>query len=111
MFSWIHIHDLACAIEFIYNNNTINGACNLVTPNAITNSIFMKTVRTTLKKPFGIPMPTWLLKFGAMLIGTEVELILKSRWVYPTKLLQAGFTFKYNTIEEACEEIIKQGKT
>ncbi len=108
MFSWIHIHDLARTILFIYQNNNIEGVCNLVTPNAITNNTFMQTVRKSLQKPFGLSMPTWLLKFGAVLIGTELELILKSRWVYPTKLLQAGFVFEYNTIEEACEEIVKK---
>jgi hypothetical protein len=36
------------------------------------------------------------------------ELILKSRWVYPAKLLQSGFVFKYNVLEQALADIIRQ---
>jgi NAD dependent epimerase/dehydratase family enzyme len=48
------------------------------------------------------------LEAGAKFIGTETELILKSRWVYPAKLLQSGFTFRYNELEHALVNIIRQ---
>lgn len=34
-----------------------------------------------------------MLKIGATLIGTETELLLKNRKVYPEKLLNLGFDF------------------
>jgi len=42
---------------------------------------------------FGLPSPAVLLEAGAFLIGTETELILKSRWVLPTKAVEEGFEF------------------
>jgi len=32
-------------------------------------------------------------EIGAVIIKTETELILKSRWVVPEKLLEAGYVF------------------
>ena len=107
MFSWIHEEDVARAIEFLYQNNNAEGAFNIVSPSAISNKKLMSVLRTKMKKIFGIPTPKFLLKFGAKLIGTETELILKSRWVYPAKLLEAGFKFNFETIEIACDEILK----
>ena len=47
-----------------------------------------------------------MLKIGAILIGTETELILKSRWVLPAKILETGFTFKYPLLKDALADII-----
>lgn len=108
MFSWIHIEDLYQIILFLQENKELNGAFNCATPNPITNSVLMQTFRKTMNVKFGLPSPKFLLEIGARLIKTETELILKSRWVIPEKLLQAGFTFKYPTIDKALENIIKQ---
>ncbi len=54
----------------------------------------------------GLPMPVWMLKIGAVLIKTETELILKSRWVIPERLLEAGFRFKYFSIDKALKNIL-----
>ena len=61
----------------------------------------MQKVREKLKMPIGISQPKWLLEIGAWLINTETELLLKSRWVYPEKLINEGFEFKYKRIEVA----------
>jgi uncharacterized protein len=106
MFSWIHEADFAEAILFLSKNNNAKDAVNIVSPNAVTNNILMQTIRQKMKKPFGIPTPIWLLKFGAILIGTETELILKSRWVYPKKLMDLGFNFNFENINAACEDIL-----
>ncbi|MES2616596.1 MAG: TIGR01777 family oxidoreductase [Bacteroidota bacterium] len=99
-FSWVHIEDVYKSIRFIIDS-TLEGPVNIVSPNAITNKAMMKAMRKNIGIQFGIPQPEWLLKFGAMLIGTEAELILKSRWVYPERLLDAGFQFKYTNIDGA----------
>ncbi|HEY6902292.1 MAG TPA: DUF1731 domain-containing protein, partial [Puia sp.] len=55
-----------------------------------------------------LPAPAWLLRLGALLIGTETELILKSRWVVPTKLLETGFTFQYARVDAALRSIVRK---
>jgi NAD dependent epimerase/dehydratase family enzyme len=67
----------------------------------------MKALRQALKIPCGIPIGRRLLAFGAMLIGTETELVLKSRNVIPQRLYESGFTFEYPTIRRALKDLIK----
>ena len=67
---------------------------NVTAPNPIKNLDFMKNLRKKLKIPFGIPSPVWLLEIMSIFIKTETELLLKSRNVYPEKLIKCGFVFK-----------------
>jgi uncharacterized protein (TIGR01777 family) len=106
MFSWIHIDDVCLAIAFLINNKNATGSYNICSPNPIANSTFMKQLRAKHNIPFGIPQPKWLLEFGARLIKTETELILKSRYVIPKKLLNDGYVFKFENIQDCLEEII-----
>ncbi|HVU99231.1 MAG TPA: TIGR01777 family oxidoreductase [Puia sp.] len=105
MFSWVHIEDVARAIEWFLDHSELEGTYNLSSPMPVTNRFFMSTLRKTAGRRFGLPMPAPLLKLGAALIGTETELLLKSRWVVPTRLLQTGFRFRYEKLEEAVCEI------
>lgn len=59
-----------------------------------------------MNMPIGLPTPKWLLEIGAVIIKTETELILKSRWVIPETLLKAGYVFKYPTLNEALKDIL-----
>ena len=104
--SWLHDEDFCRVIEFALKNEQVSGVYNVATPNAVTNAELMKTLRQVCKIPFGLPTPVWLLTIGAALIQTEPELLLKSRWVIPTKLSQAGFTFKYPQLKMALENTI-----
>ena len=108
MYSWIHIEDLCRIVEWSYEHQDMEGAYNCSAPNAVTNEAFMKTLRQATGHVLGLRAPAWLLECGAKLLGTETELILKSRWVYPARLLQSGFTFRYNKLEHALANIIRQ---
>jgi uncharacterized protein len=66
----------------------------------------MKILRDKLKIPFGIPSPTFLLEIGTLFLQTETELLLKSRNVYPERLLNYGFRFRFETVEEALGELV-----
>ena len=105
-FSWIHEQDFVSAVDFIIANESLNGAINISSPNPINNDNFMRSLRDAIHMPFGIPIPSWLLEIGAILIRTETELILKSRWVIPKRLLNAGFKFKYSKIDEAFADLL-----
>jgi len=105
-FSWLHIEDLLEIVLFVQKQKEITGVLNCSSPNPIDNNYLMKILRQTMHQKIGLPSPTWLLEIGAVLIQTETELILKSRWVLPERLLQSGFTFKYPTIEPALTNIL-----
>lgn len=106
MFSWIHIEDVFNIIQFVQQNERIHGAINTAAPNPETNRSFMQKFRKWMHMPLGLPTPTWLLKIGAVIIKTETELILKSRWVIPETLLNAGYIFKYPTLDAALNDIL-----
>lgn len=105
-FSWLHIEDLYRIIKFLVANERLNGVFNCSAPNPVSNSEFMKELRKIIKPAFHLSSSRLLLEVGAYIIRTETELILKSRWVIPSKLLEAGFTFKYPTIDKALQNIL-----
>jgi uncharacterized protein (TIGR01777 family) len=106
MFSWIHLQDFCTSVEFILKNENLSGPVNMSAPFPLTNSKFMKALRTAVGRSFGLPIPKFLLEFGARIIKTETELILKSRFVIPEKLNEAGFEFQYPSAEQALRSLI-----
>lgn len=103
--SWIHINDYCRAVDHIINTTYLEGAVNITTPTPVSNKTFMSKLRKNLGMPFGMPQPKFLLELGAFLLGTETELLLKSRNVYPERLLKSDFQFTYNTLDEALYEL------
>lgn len=106
MFSWVHEEDVVRMIQWLVERPGSDGIYNCVAPNAISNAKFMKSLRIISKNRIGLPAPATLLELGAFFIGTETELMLKSRWAYPGRALLEGFKFKYNTVDAALKEII-----
>jgi uncharacterized protein (TIGR01777 family) len=106
-FSWIHEIDFAQSIAFILDHASLEGPINIVAPSPSTNSKLMKLMRNYLQIPFGLPASKGLLEIGARIIRTETELILKSRNVIPTRLLDAGYSFSYCTLETALKNLLK----
>lgn len=45
---------------------------------------------------FGLPAPKWMFEIGTLAMGTETELILKSRWVQGSRLKNEGFEFRWS---------------
>lgn len=106
--SWIHEEDTARSIEWLLDHPEIKGVVNCTAPEAVKNHVFMRSIRKAFGRSFGLPAPVWLLAIGAKIIGTETELILKSRWVKPTILINNGFDFRYGKIDEAMTELSRQ---
>lgn len=104
--SWIHEYDFARATEFIIEKEMI-GTVNVVAPNPVRNKDFMKQLRKTIGIPIGLPTPFLLLKLGARIIGTEPELVMKSRNVIPERLLQKGFKFEFDTLYKTLQNLTR----
>ncbi len=104
--SWIHELDVIRITEWIAGHPQLEGVFNCTAPNPVKNNDFMAMLRKARKFPFGLPTPAWLLNIGATIIGTEPELILKSRWVLPKRLIDSGFEFQYNEAEKAIQSLI-----
>lgn len=107
-FSWIHMEDLFRIVVFLQQHPELEGVFNASAPHPVTNRELMASLRRAMGVPIGLPAPRWMLELGARLIRTETELVLKSRWVLPERLLREGFTFKYDTLDGALEEIVSR---
>lgn len=106
MFSWIHVEDLFQIILFIQEWESLEGVFNCTSPNPVTNRELMATMRKVMHRKGGLPASTWMLNLGARVIRTEPELVLKSRWVIPNRLIKEGFMFKYGRLEQALQHIL-----
>jgi len=104
--SWVHEHDAARCTEWLLQNPDLNGVFNCTAPQPIKNKAFMGIIRKAAHVAFGLPAPAWLLGIGAIVIGTETELILKSRWVVPKNLTDKGFVFQFPDPETAISNIL-----
>ncbi|POH60195.1 TIGR01777 family oxidoreductase [Arthrobacter glacialis] len=104
-YSWIHVEDLFRAVVFLHEHRQITGPVNIAAPEVVTNKELMAAVRAANRVPFGLPTPAWLLKIGAVVIRTETELVLKSRWVSSGKLQDAGFIWQYPDLARALADI------
>lgn len=109
-FSWMHERDFCRSIDFLITHDHLHGVFNLCSPNPITNETFMGILRAVMQTRIGLPLSKPLLQFGAFLIRTETELILKSRKVYPQRLADNKFVFEFPDLKSALVDLCQHGK-
>lgn len=110
-FSWIHIRDFCRIVDWMITNNATSGIYNLASPNPVTNNMFMNALCKAMHVPMGINLPVWMLTIGAIFIRTQTELVLKSRKVYPKRLLDEGFIFEFPEVKIALNDLCQPKKT
>ncbi|MGJ8632592.1 MAG: TIGR01777 family oxidoreductase [Luteolibacter sp.] len=103
--SWIHMDDFLRAVEFVMRDPFMDGTVNVTAPDFPTNCEWMRYFRETVGMPLGLPASKPMLEMGAILMKTETELILKSRWADPLRLRQAGFRWRYAKAADAIEDL------
>ncbi|MDN6158703.1 MAG: DUF1731 domain-containing protein [Brevibacterium sp.] len=106
-FSWVHIDDVVRAIRFIDEHEEMTGPINVSSPGVSDNTTLMAALRRAVRMPLGIPAPRWLLEIGMFVLRQESELVLKSRWVLPKRLEQAGFDFTWTDIRAATKSLLR----
>jgi uncharacterized protein (TIGR01777 family) len=106
--SWVHEYDAAQCTEWLLKHPEFEGVFNCTAPTPVINSTFMSIIRKAAHVAIGLPAPAWLLSIGALIIGTETELILKSRFVLPKRLTDNGFTFRYPDAKSAIVNILSK---
>jgi uncharacterized protein (TIGR01777 family) len=101
--SWIHIRDLTRMFVEAIEREDWSGTFNAVAPGPETNREFMRQLRRALHRPWSPPVPSFAVKLGARLMGSEPSLALAGCRVVPRKFLQAGFKFKFADLRPALE--------
>ncbi len=102
--SFIHIDDLIEAIIFSLDNPSLSGIVNAVTPFPTDNADFSDKLGKALKQPVWFTIPAFAMK---MLYGEGAQVLLEGQKVIPEKLIQAGFRFKYPTMQNALMKIYR----
>ena len=102
--SWIHLEDELRAIDFLLRHQTLQGAFNLTAPEASRNAEFAQALGRSLKRPAKLPLPPFVVE---LMLGEGAELLLEGQRVYPQRLMQAGFEFKYPELDQALGQIFQ----
>ena len=108
MVSWIHEDDFITALDLLIHHDTIAGPINLCAPHPLSQGEFMRTLRQSMKVKLGLPATKWMAEIGAFVMRTDTELLLKSRYVIPTRLIELGMEFKYPSWPEATRDLVSQ---
>lgn len=102
-FPWIHIDDIVGVYFHALENQNLSGAVNAASPNICTMKEFAKTLGKVLNRPSLFPVPEFALKIA---IGEAGKVVLMSQRVKVNKLLDSGYKFKFENLEEALRNLL-----
>lgn len=104
--SWIHERDLARAVLWLLDREDVEGAVNLAAPHPVPQRDLMRELRAAAGVPVGLGGARWMMEIAAALHRTDTELLLKSRRVIPSRLLDAGFRFDFPSWPAAARDLV-----
>ena len=104
-FPWIHVDDMSGIAIFVVDHNETQGRYNCVAPGIVTNEEFTQAFARHLHRPVVWNAPASLVK---ALVGEErSSILLEGQNVHPTRTMEAGYVFKYPTINVALGDLVK----
>ncbi len=97
--SWVAVEDVVGAILHAIETPSLSGPVNAVSPNAVTNREFTKTLGRVWNRPTIIPVPGFGLR---LLFGEAADaMLMASIRVTPKALMESGYQFKYPDLADA----------
>ena len=104
--SWILNDDLVRLFIEAIEKEDLSGVYNAVAPKPVSNKEFVLTLAKSRNKFFiPFPVPSFVLK---IILGEMSIEVLKSATVSCEKILQTGFSFKFQTLATAIDEVINR---
>ena len=104
--SWVHIDDVCKSIQFIIDNESLQGPFNLCSPTPITNKSFMAKLRGVMKRPYSPPVPLALVRPAMCLSNQNYAIAVSNNNCPPHRLLDIGFDFEYTDVEKAFKNLL-----
>lgn len=101
--SWIHRSDLVKALVFPIENEKLEGAYNVCSPNPATMNEVAETLGDIMNRPSFFRVPKFALD---IVLGEAAQPITGSIRMQPKKLQVTGFEFRFEELEEALADII-----
>ncbi|NCC25077.1 MAG: TIGR01777 family protein [Deltaproteobacteria bacterium] len=110
-FSWVHVQDVAEAIQFLAGEKSAQGVFNICAPDPVRNREFALALGRVLNRPAFLPFPGWVLRLA---MGQASDVVLASQRCLPRRLQDAGFRFSQPSLVQALADIVNEqarGKT
>jgi len=102
-FPWIHIDDIVGIYIQAIDNENFSGAVNGASPGIVTMKDFAKTLGKVLKRPSIFPVPKFIMKIAA---GEVAEYAVMSQRTSVEKIIDAGYKFKFENLDEALRDLL-----
>ena len=102
--TWVQMEDFVRAIRFLLGSPSASGVYNLTAPHPASNAEMGRTIARTLRRPYWLPIPGFAFRLA---LGEKAMLVLEGQRVIPQRLLEAGFEFRYPTIEQALPHLVR----
>lgn len=104
-FSWVHIHDVLRAVDFMLTNDSLSGPVNIVAPGCVRNDEFTQIVGNVLSRPALFAIPYWIM---SIMLGEQAILVTEGQCVNPKRLSTLGFRFAFSDIESALRDLLQK---
>ncbi|TWT13442.1 TIGR01777 family oxidoreductase [Planomicrobium sp. CPCC 101079] len=102
--SWIHVYDVARAIQFAIETKALEGPFNVTAPTPQRMKEFGKEIAKALGRPHWMPVPSAALKVA---LGEKSRLVLEGQKALPVVLQQHGFEFTFPHLQPALADLYK----
>jgi uncharacterized protein (TIGR01777 family) len=103
VFPWIHVDDLARLFLFLLEDSQVSGAFNGTAPGSVTSTQFARAFGRALERPAFLPLPGLVLRLA---LGEAADVLLTGQRALPRRALEAGFEFRFPTIEAALADLV-----
>ena len=103
-FPWIHMADEVGAILFLLDREDAHGPYNLSAPNPVRNEEFTRALGEILHRPTLFRVPAFALR---LLFGEMATVLLEGQRAIPRRLLDEGYTFRYEDVRSALRALLE----
>lgn len=99
---WIHRRDWLALTQFALEQSGVSGAVNVTAPTPLPNREFAKALGRAVHRPALFPLPGFALR---IIVGELADGLLTGQRALPAKATRAGFTFEFETLDEAFADL------
>ena len=99
--SWVHIEDVLGVIAHLMTNpdpKRASGTYNVTAPHCVSQAILAKLIGRVWHRPSAIALPAVVLR---LMLGEQATLMLDGQKVYPRKLEEGAYRFRFPRLETA----------
>ena len=104
-FPWIHIDDIVGIYLHAIDNADLTGAVNAASPGIVRVNEFARTFGKVLHRPSLFKIPKFAMKIVA---GKVADYAVMSQRISVNKVLNAGYKFKFESLEEALSNLFNK---